>query len=126
MAEVDIGIGKSARRAYRLDDLSIVPSRRTRDPEDVDISCEIDAWRFEAPILGAPTDSVVSPATAAELGRLGSVGVLHLEGLWTRYEQPEKHLEEIAELPVDTATRRMQEIYAEPIKTELIGSRIAE
>src|ERR687891_833828 len=126
MAEVDIGIGKAARRAYRLDDLSIVPTRRTRDPEDVDISCEIDAWRFEMPILGAPTDSVVSPATAVELGRLGSAGVLHLEGLWTRYEHPEKFFEEIAELPAATATRRMQEIYAEPVKRELIGPRIAE
>src|SRR5918994_414072 len=88
MAEVEIGIGKTARRAYRLDDVSIVPSRRTRDPEDVDVACEIDAYRFEMPILGAPTDSVVSPATAVELGRLGSAGVLHLEGLWTRYEFP--------------------------------------
>src|ERR687891_410762 len=98
MAEVDIGIGKTARRAYRLDDVSIVPSRRTRDPEDVDVACEIDAYRFEMPILGAPTDSVVSPATAVELGRLGSAGVLHLEGLWTRYEHPEKFFEEIAEI----------------------------
>src|SRR5918996_3883961 len=120
MAEVDIGIGKSARRAYRLDDVSIVPSRRTRDPEDVDISCEIDAWRFEMPVLGAPTDSVVSPATAVELGRLRSLGVLHLEGLWTRYEHPEKYLEEIAELPAATATRRMQEIYPRALKTEPI------
>src|SRR5918996_220683 len=126
MAEVDIGIGKTARRAYRLDDVSIVPSRRTRDPEDVDVACEIDAYRFEMPILGAPTDSVVSPATAVELGRLGSAGVLHLEGLWTRYEHPEKFFEEIAELPAATATRRMQEIYAEPVKPELIGPRIAE
>ena len=71
MAEVEIGIGKTARRAFRLDEVAIVPSRRTRDPEDVDVACEIDAYRFEMPILGAPTDSVVSPATAIELGRLG-------------------------------------------------------
>jgi IMP dehydrogenase len=90
MAEVEIGIGKTARRAYGLEDVAIVPSRRTRDPEDVDISCEIDAYRFDIPVLGAPTDSVTSPATAIELGRLGSAGVLHLEGLWTRYEFPEK------------------------------------
>ena len=126
MAEVDVGIGKSARRAFRLDEVSIVPSRRTRDPEDVDVACEIDAYRFEMPILGAPTDSVVSPASAVELGRLGSAGVLHLEGLWTRYEHPEKFFEEIAELPAETATRRMQEIYAEPVKPELIGPRIAQ
>src|SRR5918995_228915 len=126
MAEVEIGIGRTARRAYRLDDVSIVPSRRTRDPEDVDVACEIDAYRFEIPILGAPTDSVVSPATAVELGRLGSAGVLHLEGLWTRYEFPEKVFEEIADLPDAKATRRLQEIYAEPVKPELIGPRIAQ
>jgi IMP dehydrogenase len=126
MAEVDIGIGKTARRAYRLADVAIVPSRRTRDPEDVDISCEIDAYRFEVPVLAAPTDSVASPATAIELGRLGSAGVLHLEGLWTRYEHPEKVFEEIAEVPAAKATRRLQEIYAEPVKPELIGQRIAE
>jgi IMP dehydrogenase len=106
--------------------VAIVPSRRTRDPEDVDISCEIDAYRFDIPVLGAPTDSVTSPATAIELGRLGSAGVLHLEGLWTRYEFPEKMFEEIAELPAAKATRRLQEIYAEPIKPELIGARIAQ
>jgi IMP dehydrogenase len=126
MAEVEIGIGKTARRAFRLDDLAIVPSRRTRDPEDVDISCNIDAYRFDVPVLGAPTDSVTSPATAIELGRLGAAGVLHLEGLWTRYEFPEKMFEEIAELPAAKATRRLQEIYAEPVKPELIGARIAQ
>jgi IMP dehydrogenase len=126
MAEVEIGIGKTARRAYRLDHVAIVPSRRTRDPEDVDISCEIDAYRFEAPVLAAPTDSVTSPATAIELARLGSAGVLHLEGLWTRYEFPEKIFDEIAEVPATKATRRLQEIYAEPVKAELIGQRIAE
>ncbi len=126
MAEVEIGIGKTARRAYRLDDIAIVPSRRTRDPEDVDISCEIDAYRFEIPVLAAPTDSVTSPETAIELGRLGSAGVLHLEGLWTRYEFPEKMFEEIAELPAAKATRRLQEIYAEPVKPDLITARIAQ
>src|SRR5512132_2575415 len=126
MAEVEIGIGKTARRGYRLHDVAIVPSRRTRDPEDVDISCEIDAYRLDVPILAAPTDSVTSPATAIELGRLGSAGVLHLEGLWTRYEFPETIFEEIAELPAAKATRRLQEIYAEPVKPELIGARIAQ
>lgn len=126
MAEIEIGIGKTARRAYRLADVAIVPTRRTRDPEDVDVSCEIDAYRFEVPVLAAPSDSVTSPTTAVELGRLGSAGVLHLEGLWTRYEHPETVLEEIADLQPAKATRRLQEIYAEPIKPELIGARIAE
>ena len=126
MAEVEIGIGKTARRAYRLHEVAIVPSRRTRDPEDVDVSCEIDAYHFDVPVLAAPTDSVTSPATAIELGRLGSAGVLHLEGLWTRYDDPEPVLDEIAGLPDGKATPRLQEIYAEPVKPELIGARIAE
>ena len=99
MAEVEIGIGKSGRQAYGLDDIAIVPSRRTRDPEDVDISWEIDAFRFEMPLMAAAMDGVVSPATAIAIGQLGGVGVLNLEGLWTRYEDPEPLLAEIAELP---------------------------
>jgi IMP dehydrogenase len=126
VAEVEIGIGKSGRRAYGLDDIAIVPSRRTRDPEDVDISWEIDAYRFELPLMGAAMDGVVSPATAIEIGRLGGVGVLNLEGLWTRYEDPDSLFEEVASLPDDKATLRMQEIYAEPIREELIGQRIRQ
>jgi IMP dehydrogenase len=126
MAEVEIGIGKSGRRAYGLDDIAIVPSRRTRDPEDVDISWEIDAFRLDLPLMGAAMDAVVSPSTAVELGRLGGIGVLNLEGLWTRYDDPEPLFDEIAELPADKATLRMQEIYAEPVKPELIAPRIQE
>jgi len=80
VAEVEIGIGKSGRRAYGFDDIAIVPSRRTRDPEDVDIAWEIDAFRFELPLMASAMDGVVSPATAIEVGRLGGVGVLNLEG----------------------------------------------
>jgi IMP dehydrogenase len=126
MAEVEIGIGKSGRRAYGFDDIAIVPSRRTRDPEDVDISWEIDAFRLDLPLMGAAMDAVVSPSTAVELGRLGGIGVLNLEGLWTRYDDPEPLFDEIAELPADKATLRMQEIYAEPVKPELIAPRIQE
>ena len=126
MAEVEIGIGKSGRRAYGFDDIAIVPSRRTRDPEDVDISWEIDAFRFELPLMGSAMDGVVSPATAIEIGRLGGVGVLNLEGLWCRYEDPEPLLEEIAELPAEKATLRMQEIYLEPLKPELIAPRVRQ
>jgi IMP dehydrogenase len=126
VAEIEIGIGKSARRAYGFDDIAIVPSRRTRDPEDVDISWEIDAFTFELPLMAAAMDGVVSPATAIEIGRLGGVGVLNLEGLWTRFEDPEPLFEEIASLDTDKATLRMQEIYGEPIKEELIGQRIRE
>ena len=124
VAEVEIGIGKSGRRAYGFDDIAIVPSRRTRDPEDVDISWEIDAFTFDLPLMGSAMDGVISPATAIEIGRLGGVGVLNLEGLWTRYDDPEPLFAEIAELPPEKATLRMQDIYAAPIKPELIGERI--
>ncbi len=126
MAEVEIGIGKSGRRAYGFDDIAIVPSRRTRDPEDVDISWQIDAYSLGLPLMGAAMDGVISPATAIEIGRLGGVGVLNLEGLWTRYDDPEPYLEEISSLAADKATARMQEIYAEPVKPELIGARIQQ
>jgi IMP dehydrogenase len=126
MAEVEIGRGKSGRRAYALDEIGIVPSRRTRDPEEVSVAWQIDAYRFEMPLVVAPMDSVVSPATAIAIGRLGGLGVLDLEGLWTRYENPDSLLAEIASLDDATATRRLQELYAEPIKEELIGRRIEE
>jgi IMP dehydrogenase len=126
VAEIEIGRGKSGRRAYGFDDIAIVPSRRTRDPEDVDISWEIDAYTFELPLMGSAMDGVISPATAIEIGRLGGVGVLNLEGVWTRYEDPDSLLEEIAALDPDKATARMQQIYAEPIKPELVGQRIRE
>jgi IMP dehydrogenase len=126
MADMEIGIGKSGRRAYGFEDIAIVPSRRTRDAEDVDISWEIDAFRFELPILASPADSVVSPATAVQLGGLGACGVLHLEGLWTRYADAEPLLEEIASLAGDKATQRLQEIYAEPVQPSLVEQRIAE
>jgi IMP dehydrogenase len=126
VAEVEIGIGKSGRQAYGFDDIAIVPSRRTRDPEDVSITWEIDAFRFDLPLLGSAMDGVISPRSAIEIGKLGGVGVLNLEGLWTRYQDPDPILEEIATLDDATATKRMQELYAEPIKPELIGERIQQ
>jgi IMP dehydrogenase len=126
VAEVEIGIGKSGRRAYGFDDIAIVPSRRTRDPDDIDISWDLDAYHFELPLLASAMDGVVSPRIAAELGRLGGLGVLNLEGLWTRYDDPDPVYAEIASLPDAEATKRMQEIYAEPIKPELIGQRVKE
>jgi IMP dehydrogenase len=126
VAEVEIGIYKSARQAYGFDDIAIVPSRRTRDPEDVDISWQLDAFKFELPLLGAAMDGVISPATAIEIGTLGGLGVLNLEGLWTRYEDPLPLFDEIRELDNDKATARMQQMYLEPIKLELITQRIRE
>jgi len=126
LAQVEIGLGKAGRRAYELDEIGIVPARRTRDPEEVSLSWQIDAYRFDTPLMVSPMDSVVSPKTAIAIGELGGLAVLDLEGLWTRYEDPEPLLAEIRELDDATATRRLQEIYAEPIKEELIGRRIEE
>ena len=124
--DIEIGIGKTGRRAYGFDEVAIVPSRRTRDPDDVDISWEIDAWTFGLPMMASAMDGVVSPATAIEVGRLGGLAVLNLEGLWTRYEDPDPVYQEIAELSDEKATARMQQLYGEPIKDELIVRRIRE
>ena len=124
--EIEIGIGKSGRRAYGFDDIAIVPSRRTRDPDDVDISWEIDAFKFELPLMASAMDGVVSTRSAIEIGRLGGVAVLNLEGLQTRYDDPESILAEISELEADKATARMQQLYQEDVKEELIFKRIRE
>ena len=126
MPELDIGMAKRGRRAYSFDDIAIVPSRRTRDPEEVSTAWQIDAYRFDLPVIAAPMDSVMSPETVIALGRHGGLGVLDLEGLWTRYEDPNPLLAEIASLDAVTATARLQEIYAEPIKPELIASRLQQ
>jgi IMP dehydrogenase len=124
--EIEIGRGKKARRAYGFDDVAIVPSRRTRDPEDVDISWTLGPYRFELPLLGAALDGVVSPQTAGIIGKLGGLAVLNLEGIFCRYEDVEAQLERIADLSREEATREMQEIYREPVKPELIAQRIRE
>jgi IMP dehydrogenase len=124
--EVEIGRGKKARRAYGFDDIAIVPSRRTRDPDDVDISWTLGPYRFELPLLASAMDGVVSPETATIIGKLGGLAVLNLEGIYTRYEDADEQLERISHLPKDEATREMQEIYSEPVKPELIAQRIEE
>jgi IMP dehydrogenase len=124
--EIEIGRGKKARRAYGFDDVAIVPSRRTRDPDDVDISWKLGDYRFELPLLASAMDGVVSPETAKIVGKLGGLAVLNLEGIWTRFEDADAQLERIAQLPKDAATRAMQAIYQEPVKPELISQRIQE
>ncbi|HET7325647.1 MAG TPA: GuaB3 family IMP dehydrogenase-related protein [Nocardioidaceae bacterium] len=124
--EIEIGRAKRGRRAYSFDDIAIVPSRRTRDPEEVSVAWQIDAYRFEMPVVGAPMDSVMSPQTAIALGNHGGLGVLDLEGLWTRYEDPEPLFEEVSTLRGAQATGRMQEIYAAPIQAELITERVRQ
>ena len=126
MAEVEIGGGKTARRGYSLGEVSIVPARRTRAPEDVDLSWRIEAYTFALPLMASPSDAVVSPATARLAASLGGVAALNLEGVWTRYEDPEPLLEEMASLPAAEACQRLQQLYAEPVKAELVTERIRE
>src|SRR5690349_25012596 len=118
--EIEIGRGKKARRAYGFDDIAIVPSRRTRDPDDVDISWKLGPYQFELPLLASAMDGVVSPTTAGIIGRLGGLAVLNLEGIFTRYEDADDELERIAGLPKEEATREMQEIYRAPVMERLI------
>jgi IMP dehydrogenase len=124
--EIEIGRGKKGRRAYGLDEIAIVPSRRTRDPEDVDLSWRLDGHQLELPILASAMDGVVDTRTAGIIGRIGGLGVLNLEGIQTRYEEADAELERIASLPVPEATRGLQEVYREPVKRELIAQRIRE
>lgn len=123
----ELGRSKRASQAYAFDDVAIAPARRTRGEDEVDLSWKIDAVSFDVPIVAAPMDSVMSPATAIRMGQLGGLGVLNLEGLWTRYEDPQPQYERITqESDQVTATKRLQEIYAEPVKAELIRDRLAE
>ena len=124
--EIEIGRGKKGRRAYGFDDIAIVPSRRTRDPHDVDMSWTLGPHRIELPVLASAMDGVVDPAVAVALGKLGGIGVLNLEGIQTRYEDPDSHLERIAGLPPAEATRGLQEIYRQDVIPELIAQRIRE
>src|SRR5256885_3041044 len=97
--EIDIGRGKKGRRAYGFDDIAIVPSRRTRDPDDIDISWTLGPYRFELPLVAAAMDGVVSPSTAGIIGKLGGLAVLNLEGIFTRYENADQEPERIPALP---------------------------
>ena len=124
--EVEIGRGKKGRRAYGFDDIAIVPSRRTRDPDDIDITWMLGPYRFELPLMASAMDGVVSPETASIIGKLGGLGVLNLEGIWTRYEDADAELERIAGQPKEIATVEMQRIYSEPVKEELIAERVRE
>jgi IMP dehydrogenase len=124
--EVEIGRGKKGRRAYGFDDIAIVPSRRTRDPDDVDITWTLGPYRFELPVLASAMDGVVSPESAGAVGKLGGLAVLNLEGIWSRYENADEQLERIATADPAVATQTMQEVYREPVKPELIAKRVEE
>jgi IMP dehydrogenase len=124
--EVEIGRGKKGRRAYGFDDIAIVPSRRTRDPDDIDIAWTLGPYRFDLPLLASAMDGVVSPETAGILGNLGGLAVLNLEGIWTRYDDAADELERIAGQPKEIATAEMQRIYSEPMRADLVAQRIRE
>lgn len=124
MTDVELGGSRRARQAYSLDEIALVPSRRTRDPDDVSTKWRIDAFNFEFPVMAAPVDSVMSPTTAIEFARLGGCPVLDLEGLWARYSDPTSCYQEIAALEAERVVPRLQEIYAEPIQPDLIAERI--
>ncbi|MCC6225757.1 MAG: GuaB3 family IMP dehydrogenase-related protein [Microthrixaceae bacterium] len=126
MAEIDIGMGKAGRLAYELSEVAILPNRRVRDTSDIDLSWQIDAFAFDLPLIASAMDSVVSPSSARELGRLGAAAALHLEGLWTRWEDPAPLVEEITQLPEEKVHRRLGELYGEAVKPELIRRRAAE
>ena len=125
-SEIEIGRGKRAIRSYSFDEVAVIPARRTRDPEDVSVGWQIDAYHVDTPIMAAPMDSLMSPQTAIEFGRLGGIGVLDLEGLWTRYEDPTSAFEQIREMPDQEVTVGLQRLYAEPIKPHLIAARLQE
>jgi IMP dehydrogenase len=124
--EIEIGMGKRGRRAYGFDDIAIVPSRRTRDPEDVDMTWQLGPYQFDYPLLASAMDGVVSPRTAGIIGRLGGLGVMNLEGIQVRYEEPDAELERIASYPPVDATKGLQEIYRAPVDPELIRQRIRD
>ena len=135
MANIEIGMGKTASLGFALDDVSIVPSRRTRDIDDVDVSWSIDAFRFDTPVLAAPTDGICSPASIATISRLGGLGALHLEGAWTRNADPTDRLAELAMIIPDgrDQSRSAEEvldhlrvIHAHPVDLDLISDRVRQ
>ncbi|MDR0488063.1 MAG: GuaB3 family IMP dehydrogenase-related protein [Propionibacteriaceae bacterium] len=123
----DIGRANLVAKAYDLEDVAIVPTKRARDIDDVDLTWKIDAVSLDYPLIAAPMDSVMSPATVITMGQLGGLGVLNLEGLWTRYEDPTSVFAKLAGItdPIE-AVKTMQKVYAEPIKAELIDRRLSE
>jgi len=123
---VEVGLGRSARRGYSLSQIGIVPSRRTRDIDVVSLTWQIDAYRFDLPLVAFPSDATMSPTTIGEVGRIGGLGVLDAEGLWTRYDDPTPVLEELAGFDPLDATAQLQRVYSEPVREELITRRIKE
>lgn len=126
---VEIGMGRTARRAYDLDDVEIVPSRRTRSSSVVSTAWQIDAYRFELPLVTHPTDAIVSPGTAVAVGELGGLGVLNAEGLWARHPNVEDAIFRLVRAAEDTEdptaiVRELQELHSAPIRLDLLSEAI--
>jgi IMP dehydrogenase len=124
--DIVIGRGKSARRAYGMDEIALVPGRRTLDPQLADASWEIGGIRREIPMIASAMDGVVDVDMAVRLSQMGALGVLNLEGIQTRYEDPNPILDQIAQVEVTGFVTLMQKLYAEPVKPELIQRRVRE
>ncbi|MER0105960.1 GuaB3 family IMP dehydrogenase-related protein [Corynebacterium sp. KPL2895] len=120
----EIGIGREARRTFDLDQVSIVPQRRTRSSKDVDTTWNIDAYTFDTPFVSHPTDALATPEFIIEMGRQGGLGVINAEGLWGRHEDLEGALARIYSQPGDNST--IQELHAAPLDDALLASRIAQ
>ncbi|MGH3914580.1 MAG: GuaB3 family IMP dehydrogenase-related protein [Pseudonocardiaceae bacterium] len=127
---VEIGMGRTARRTYGFDDVEIVPSRRTRSSRDVSTAWQIDAYRFDIPLITHPTDAIVSPAMAVRIGELGGLGVLNAEGLWARHGGVDKLLFRLTsamdEADEAAAVRLLQQWHAAPIRVELLAEAIGQ
>lgn len=123
---VQIGIGREAKRSYRLRDISIAASRRTRDADDVSTSWRLDAFRFGIPLVTHPSDATMSPHTVGLVSEAGGLGVLNAEGLWTRYDDPQAAYSKITSAPESEATAVLQEVYSRPVDPDLIAERIRE
>ncbi|MCQ4120259.1 GuaB3 family IMP dehydrogenase-related protein [Rhodococcus tibetensis] len=128
---VEIGMGRTARRTYELDDIDIVPSRRTRSSKEVSTSWQLDAYRFDIPVLAHPTDALVSPAFAIELGKRGGLGVINGEGLWGRHPDVEAKLAELvalaeSDVDVEVPIRKLQELHAAPLQPNLLAAAVAQ
>jgi IMP dehydrogenase len=124
--EFELGRGKRARRAYGFDEVALVPGTVTINPAEIDVSFHLDGSTYEIPILAAAMDGVVDPGFAHEMGRLGGLAVLNLDGLHTRYEDPTDVLQEIADAPVDRVNVLLQKVYSAPVQDGLIGLRIEQ
>jgi IMP dehydrogenase len=117
---------KEIRRSYGFDEVAIVPGQVTINPEQADMSMTIGDLKFDIPVLASAMDAVVSPSFAINLGKMGGMAVLNLEGLWSRYTDAEDRLAEVAESPLEEATVLLQKLYTAPILEELVAQRIQE